>query len=177
MRAGTMSLTDFMAAESGMSRTPGTCMTMGTASTTACLIEAMGVALPGNAMAPAVDATRRRIGHESGRLIVKMARSDLRLSQILTRGAFENAIRALGWQGKYGPNGLFVWAEGVSHPVDHDVSEDVYVDEAAREKLALPAHFVIYSYDCSQHYPIEADCYASEGVWIRTTVRPLRKIR
>ena len=95
VRAGTMSLNEFLAAESGMSRTPGTCMTMGTASTTACLMEAMGIALPLNATAPAVDATRRRIAHESGRLIVQMARSDLRLSRILTRDAFENAIRTL----------------------------------------------------------------------------------
>lgn len=95
VRAGTMSLNEFLAAESGMSRTPGTCMTMGTASTTACLMEAMGIALPYNATAPAVDATRRRIAHESGRLIVQMARSDLRLSRILTRDAFENAIRTL----------------------------------------------------------------------------------
>ena len=95
VRAGSMSLPEFMAAESGMSRTPGTCMTMGTASTMASLIEAMGLALPFNATAPAVEATRRRIGHESGRLIVEMARSDLRLSRILTRNAFENAIRTL----------------------------------------------------------------------------------
>jgi dihydroxy-acid dehydratase len=91
-----MSLDDFMAAESGMSRTPGTCMTMGTASTMACLMEAMGVALPFNATAPAVDARRRRNAHESGRLIVRMARDDLKLSKILTRSAFENAIRVLG---------------------------------------------------------------------------------
>jgi dehydratase ilvD1 len=96
VRAGEMSLDDFMAAESGMSRTPGTCMTMGTASTMACLMEAMGLALPFNATAPAVDAHRRRIAHESGRLIVQMARDDRRLSKILTRSAFENAIRVLG---------------------------------------------------------------------------------
>ena len=96
VRAGKMSLDDFMAAESGMSRTPGTCMTMGSASTMACLMEAMGIALPYNATAPAVDAQRRRIAHESGRLIVRMARDDVRLSTILTRKAFENAIRVLG---------------------------------------------------------------------------------
>jgi dihydroxy-acid dehydratase len=96
VRAGKMSLDSFMAAESGMSRTAGTCMTMGSASTMACLMEAMGVALPYNATAPAVDARRRRIAHESGRLIVQMARDDLRLSKILTRPAFENAIRAMG---------------------------------------------------------------------------------
>ena len=91
VRAGSMSLPEFMAAESGMSRTPGTCMTMGTASTMASLIEAMGLALPFNATAPAVEATRRRIGHESGRLIVEMARSDLRLSRILTRNVRSKA--------------------------------------------------------------------------------------
>src|ERR1700722_19348929 len=95
VRADKMSLDDFMAAESGMSRTPGTCMTMGSASTMACLMEVMGIALPYNATAPAVDARRRRIAHETGRLIVSMARDDLRLSKILTRSAFENAIRIL----------------------------------------------------------------------------------
>jgi dihydroxy-acid dehydratase len=96
VRAGKMSLDDFMAAESGMSRTAGTCMTMGSASTMACLVEAMGVALPYNATAPAVDARRRRIAQESGRLIVRMALEDVRLSKVLTRRAFENAIRVLG---------------------------------------------------------------------------------
>jgi len=96
VRGGKMSLDDFMAAESGMSRTPGTCMTMGSASTMACMMEAMGIALPYNATAPAVDAQRRRIAHESGRLIVRMAREDVRLSTILTRSTFENAIRVLG---------------------------------------------------------------------------------
>jgi len=96
VRAGTMSLGEFMGAESGMSRTPGTCMTMGSASTMACLMEAMGIALPFNATTPAVDAGRRRIAHETGRLIVRLAREDVRLSKVLTRTAFENAIRVLG---------------------------------------------------------------------------------
>ena len=96
VRAGRMSLDDFMAAESGMSRTPGTCMTMGSASTMACLMDVMGIALPYNSTAPAVDAHRGRIAHESGRLIVQMARDDVRLSKILTRHAFENAIRVMG---------------------------------------------------------------------------------
>src|SRR5450631_329492 len=96
VRAGTMSLGEFMGAESGMSRTPGTCMTMGSASTMACLMEAMGIALPFNATTPAVDAGRRRIAHETGRLIVRLAREDVRLSKVLTRATFENAIRVLG---------------------------------------------------------------------------------
>ncbi|MGH8252649.1 MAG: IlvD/Edd family dehydratase [Steroidobacteraceae bacterium] len=95
VRAGTMSTADFMAAESGMSRSPGTCMTMGSASTIASLAEAMGIALPYNATAPAVDARRRLIAHESGRLIVRMVHDDLRLSKLLTRAAFHNAVRTL----------------------------------------------------------------------------------
>jgi len=90
-----MTLDSFMAAETGMSRTPGTCMTMGSASTMACLMEAMGIALPFNATTPAVDAGRRRIAHESGRLIVRMAREDTRLSTVLTQAAFDNALRVL----------------------------------------------------------------------------------
>jgi dihydroxy-acid dehydratase len=96
VRAGEMPLRDFMAAEAGMSRTPGTCMTMGSASTMASLVEAMGIALPFNATAPAVDARRGVIAHEAGRLIVRMVQEDVRLSQIVTRAAFENAIRVLG---------------------------------------------------------------------------------
>jgi dehydratase ilvD1 len=95
VRAGKMSMDDFMAAEAGMSRTPGTCMTMGSASTMACLMESMGLALPFNATAPAVDAARRRIAQESGRLIVRMALEDVRLSTLITREALENAVRVL----------------------------------------------------------------------------------
>lgn len=95
VRAGTLPVRDFFAAERGMSRGPGTCMTMGSASTMACLAEALGVALPGNGTAPAVDAQRRLIAHESGRLIVDLVQRDVRLSQLLTRAAFENAIRVL----------------------------------------------------------------------------------
>ncbi len=95
VRAGEMRLKDFMEAESGMSRSPGTCMTMGTASTFACVIEAMGLSLPYNSTIPAVDARRRVLAHESGRAIVRMAKEDIRLSHILTRHAIENAIRTI----------------------------------------------------------------------------------
>ena len=73
VRAGQMTVADFMAAESGMSRSPGTCMTMGSASTFASVVEAMGIALPYNATAPAVSAQRRVIAHEAGRQIVRLA--------------------------------------------------------------------------------------------------------
>lgn len=94
VRAGEMTLQDFMAAESGMSRSKGVCMTMGTASTMASLVEAMGMALPTNAALPAVDARRGALAHLTGKRIVEMVEEDLKPSDILTREAFENAILA-----------------------------------------------------------------------------------
>ena len=93
VKAGNISLHDFMSAEAGMSRSAGTCNTMGTASTMACMAEALGVTLPHNAAIPAVDARRYVLAHMSGMRIVQMALEDLRLSKLLTREAFENAIR------------------------------------------------------------------------------------
>ncbi len=95
VRCGLMSPEDFRDAEAGMSRSPGHCMTMGTASTMACLVEALGLALPTNAAIPAVDARRRRLAHHVGNRIVAMVEEDLKPSQILTRKAFENAVRAV----------------------------------------------------------------------------------
>ncbi|WP_310462818.1 IlvD/Edd family dehydratase [Sphaerotilus sp.] len=93
VKAGTISIHEFMSAEAGMSRSAGTCNTMGTASTMACMAEALGVTLPHNAAIPAVDARRYVLAHLSGMRIVEMAKEDLRLSKLLTREAFENAIR------------------------------------------------------------------------------------
>jgi L-arabonate dehydrase len=93
VKAGTITMHQFMAAESGMSRSAGTCNTMGTASTMACMAEALGTSLPHNAAIPAVDARRYVLAHMSGIRIVEMVREDLRLSKVLTREAFENAIR------------------------------------------------------------------------------------
>jgi dihydroxy-acid dehydratase len=94
VRAGKMSQEEFTAAESCMHRSKGHCMTMGTASTMASMVEALGVSLPGNAAIPAVDSRRYRLAQLSGRRIVEMVREDLLLSKILTRKAFENAIKA-----------------------------------------------------------------------------------
>lgn len=94
VRAGKMSMQEFMAAESGMSRSPGVCMTMGTASTMASIVEVMGLSLPHNAALPAVDARRMALAHMTGKRIVTMVKEDLRLSKLLTREAFENAIVA-----------------------------------------------------------------------------------
>ena len=93
VRAGDMGREEFLAAESCMSRSKGFCNTMGTASTMACLVEAMGVALPQNAAIPAVDSRRNVLAHLTGRRIVQMVRQDLRLSHILTDAAFANAVR------------------------------------------------------------------------------------
>ena len=95
VRAGTLKLADFFEAESCMHRSHGHCMTMGTASTMACMVEALGVGLPGNAAYPAVDGRRNVIARNAGRRIVEMVHEDQKLSQILTREAFENAIRTL----------------------------------------------------------------------------------
>ncbi len=92
VRAGKMTLNDFIAAEAGNSRSAGVCMTMGTASTMASLMEALGLSLPTNAALPAVDARRTALAHISGKTIVDMVKQDLKLSKILTRESFENAI-------------------------------------------------------------------------------------
>jgi len=96
VKAGEMTLADFISAESGMSRSPGHCMTMGTASTMASMVEAIGMGLPENAAIPAADARRKRLAHLAGARIVGMVAEDLRISKILTREAFQNAIRANG---------------------------------------------------------------------------------
>jgi L-arabonate dehydrase len=95
VRAGTLKLADFFEAESCMHRSHGHCMTMGTASTMASMVEALGVGLPGNAAFPAVDGRRNVLARNAGRRIVQMVKDDFKLSQILTREAFENAIRTL----------------------------------------------------------------------------------
>ncbi|MBT5185313.1 MAG: dihydroxy-acid dehydratase [Kordiimonadaceae bacterium] len=93
VKAGGMTMDEFMSAEAGMSRSPGTCMTMGTASTIACVVEALGLSLPLNATIPGVDARRGTMSHLTGRTIVEMVKSDRRLSTILTREHFENAVK------------------------------------------------------------------------------------
>ena len=95
VRAGTLKLEEFFEAESCMHRSHGSCMTMGTASTMASMVEALGVGLPGNAAYPAVDGRRNVLARMSGRRIVEMVHSDQILSKVLTREAFENAIKTL----------------------------------------------------------------------------------
>ena len=81
----------------------------------------------------------------------------------------------LEWQGKDGPNGLLIWAEGNAAPVDQDVDEDLKVPIGERQAIRLPRKFEIYSFDCPEHQPIDADCECDDsGVWTRTVLRDFR---
>src|SRR5687767_10254050 len=95
VRAGEMSQQAFFDAESCMHRSHGHCMTMGTASTMASMVEALGLGLPGNAAYPAVDGRRNVIARNAGRRIVELVHEDVLIGDILTRQAFENAIKTL----------------------------------------------------------------------------------
>lgn len=92
-RAGRLTEEEYVEIESCMSRSAGHCMVMGTASTMTSVAEALGMTLPGCAAIPAVDSRRMKVAHESGRRIVKMVEEGLTPSKVMTREAFENAIR------------------------------------------------------------------------------------
>ncbi len=96
VKAGEMTQAEFLEAEASMSRSTGSCNTMGTASTMASMAEALGMALSGNAAIPAVDSRRRVMAQLTGRRIVQMIKDDLKPSDIMTKAAFENAIRTNG---------------------------------------------------------------------------------
>jgi len=93
VRSGAMSQEQLTVAEACMCRSRGHCAVMGTASTMACMVESLGLTLPTNAAIPAADSRRKVLAQYSGGRIVDMVREDLTLSKILTREAFENAIR------------------------------------------------------------------------------------
>ena len=93
VKAGEMTQDEFLEAEASMSRSSGTCNTMGTASTMASMAEALGMALSGNAAIPGVDSRRKVMAQLTGRRIVQMVKDDLKPSDIMTKQAFENAIR------------------------------------------------------------------------------------
>ena len=93
IRAGEMTVEDFFEMEQCSARSNGSCMTMGTASTMACVMEALGVSLPGTAAIPAVDSRKFLMSHIAGRRIVEMVKEGQKLSKVLTREAFDNAIK------------------------------------------------------------------------------------
>ena len=151
VRAGRMSRENFMAAESAMSRSPGHCMTMGTASTMASMAESLGLTLPGNAAYPAVDAHRARLARLTGRRIVGMVDEDLRLSRVLTRRAFLNAIRMNGAIG--GSTNAVVHLLAIAGRVGVDLTLDDW-DAAGR---GVPT---IVNLMPSGRYLMEDFCYA-----------------
>ncbi len=96
LKTGQMKPAEMVEVESCMSRSPGHCMTMGTASTMASMVEALGMGLPTNAAIPAVDSRRKVLARMAGRRVVEMVHEDLRMSRILTKDAFDNAIMVNG---------------------------------------------------------------------------------
>ena len=93
VKAGEITMEDFLGAEACNARSPGHCMTMGTASTMASMVEALGIGLPTNAAIPAADSRRKALAQIAGRRIVDMVHEDITIEKILNREAFENAIR------------------------------------------------------------------------------------
>lgn len=93
LRSGKMSKEEFIEAESCISRSAGTCNTMGTASSMACMVEAMGLSLPGNATVPATDGKRKELAVRTGHRIVDMVWEDLTINKIITRESCENSIK------------------------------------------------------------------------------------
>jgi L-arabonate dehydrase len=93
VRAGKILEEELLTIEAAMCRSQGHCAVMGTASSMACMVESLGLSLPGNAAIPAADSRRKVLAQLSGLRIVDMVKEDLKLSDILTRKAFENAIR------------------------------------------------------------------------------------
>ncbi|MBC9245285.1 dihydroxy-acid dehydratase [Paracoccus sp. 11-3] len=134
VKAGEMTQDEFLEAEQSMSRSSGTCNTMGTASTMASMAEALGMALSGNAAIPAVDSRRRVMAQMSGRRIVQMVKDDLKPSDIMTKAAFENAIRTNGAIG--GSTNAVVHLLAIAGRVGVDVTLDDW-DRCGRDVATI----------------------------------------
>ena len=135
VKTGKMLQEDYMFAESCMSRSAGHCMTMGTASTMACMVEALGLTLPGAAAIPAVDSRKKVLAHLSGRRIVEMVKEDLRLSKVLTREAFENAIKVNAAVG--GSTNLIINLNAIAGRIGVKLNLEDYDDLGSKIPLLL----------------------------------------
>src|ERR1700733_5888484 len=151
VRAGTLKLEQFFDAESCMHRSHGHCMTMGTASTMASMVEALGLGLPGNAAYPAVDGRRNVLARMAGRRIVDMVHEDQVLSSILTREAFENAIKTLAAIG--GSTNAVIHLVAIARRIGVELTIDDF-DKLASE---LPC---LVNLQPSGKYLMEDFCYA-----------------
>src|SRR5256886_9905502 len=151
LRAGRITLEEFHEAESCMHRSHGHCMTMGTASTMASMIEALGVGMPGNAAIPAVDARRYVLARMAGRRIVELVKEKISVSRILTREAFENAIRALAAIG--GSTNAVIHLTAIARRIGVKLALDDF------DKLGRGVHTLVNLMP-SGKYLMEDFCYA-----------------
>jgi dihydroxy-acid dehydratase len=151
VRAGTLKLQDFFEAESCMHRSHGHCMTMGTASTMASMVESLGIGLPGNAAYPAVDGRRNVLARMAGRRIVDMVHEDLLMSKILTRQAIENAIKVNAAIG--GSTNLVIHLLAIAGRIGVDLT----LDDFDRLASDLPC---LVNLQPSGQYLMEDFCYA-----------------
>jgi L-arabonate dehydrase len=135
MKTGSMTPKDYLQAESCMSRSAGHCMTMGTASTMACMVESLGMCLSGAAAIPAVDSRKKVLAHLSGRRIVQMVKEDLRISKILTRKAFENAIKVNAAVG--GSTNFIIHLTAIAGRIGVDLNLKDFDDLGSRIPLLL----------------------------------------
>jgi dihydroxy-acid dehydratase len=151
VRAGTLKLQEFFEAESCMHRSHGHCMTMGTASTMASMVESLGIGLPGNAAYPAVDGRRNVLARQAGRRIVDMVHEDMNMSKILTRQAIENAIKVNAAIG--GSTNLVIHLLAIAGRIGVDLTLDDF-DRLASE---LPC---LVNLQPSGQFLMEDFCYA-----------------
>jgi dihydroxy-acid dehydratase len=151
LRAGRITLEEFHDAEACMNRSHGHCMTMGTASTMASMVEALGVGLPGNASYPAVDARRNVIARMAGRRAVERVKERLSLSKLLTREAFENAIRVNAAIG--GSTNAVIHLIAIARRIGVDLSLDDF------DRLGRGVHCLVNLMP-SGKYLMEDFCYA-----------------
>ena len=151
VRAGQLTMQDFNEAESCMHRSHGHCMTMGTASTMASMVEALGIGLPGNAAYPAVDGRRNVLARMAGRRIVDMVHEDLVMSKILTRKAIENAIKVNAAVG--GSTNLVIHLLAIAGRMGVDLT----LDDFDRLASDLPC---LVNLQPSGQYLMEDFCYA-----------------
>ncbi|MDA8301990.1 MAG: dihydroxy-acid dehydratase [Actinomycetota bacterium] len=151
LKAGRMTQEQIYVAEGCMARSNGHCMTMGTASTMACMAEALGMQLPGSATWPAVDARRYEVAQEAGFRAVGLVEEGLRPSQVMRRGAFENAIRANAAIG--GSTNAIVHLLAIAGRLGVELSIDDF------DRLARPVPTLVDLMPSGKHL-MEDFCYA-----------------
>jgi dihydroxy-acid dehydratase len=135
VRSGEMSQEQLTVAEACMCRSAGHCAVMGTASTMACMVESLGLTLPSNAAIPAADSRRKVLAQYSGARIVEMVKEDLKPSDILTRKAFENAIRVNAAIG--GSTNFVIHLIAIANRIGVDLKlEDFHINSAGIPLLA-----------------------------------------